>query len=103
MPRLRDAAEATGEELAAVREQFVTHFVIADLDFAGHLDLTGIREFGAKWARYCAWLYDQKQHRYRKDFLAEQIPHMQSLQVRLHAEDLHASLIRTVKTPEHTK
>lgn len=70
---LPDAAEATVEELAAVRQQFVTHFVIADLDFDGHLDLAGIREFGAKWARYCVWLYDQKQHRYTKDFLAEQM------------------------------
>jgi len=24
----------------------------------GHADLAGIREFGAKWARYCVWLYD---------------------------------------------
>ena len=42
MPLLRDAAEATEEELAAVREQFVTHFMIADLDFDGHPDLAGI-------------------------------------------------------------
>jgi hypothetical protein len=30
---LREATEATVEELAAVRKQFVTHFAIADLDF----------------------------------------------------------------------
>ena len=76
---LPDAAEATVEELAAVRKQFVTHFVIADLDFDGHPDLAGIREFGAKWARYCVWLYDQKQHRYGKDFLAEQMESLTSL------------------------
>ena len=70
---LPDAADAKVEELAAVRKQFVTHFVIADLDFDGHLDLAGIREFGAKWARYSVWLYDPKQHRYGKDFLAEQM------------------------------
>jgi hypothetical protein len=65
-PFLRDVGEAAPEELAAVREQFVAHFVIADLDFDGHADLAGIREFGAKWARYCVWLYDPKQHMYVK-------------------------------------
>jgi hypothetical protein len=79
-PLLRDAAEATEEELAAVREQFVTHFMIADLDFDGHPDLAGIRESGAKWARYCVWLYDQKQYWYGKDFLAEQMESLRNLQ-----------------------
>src|SRR5262249_36879897 len=27
----------------------------------------------AKWARYCVWLYDPKQHIFIKDFLAEQM------------------------------
>ena len=79
-PLLHDNAEATQEELAAVREQFVTHFMIADLDFDGHLDLAGIREFGAKWERYCVWLYDQKQRRYMKDFLAEQMELLTNLE-----------------------
>jgi hypothetical protein len=70
---LQDVAEPTPEELAAVREQFVTYFVIADLDFDSHPDLAGIREFGASWARYCVWLYDPKQHIYVKDFLAKQM------------------------------
>jgi hypothetical protein len=72
-PLLRDNAEATQEELAAVREQFVTQFMVTDLDFDGYLDLAGIREFGAKWARYCVWFYDTKQHIFIKDFLAEQM------------------------------
>ena len=79
-PLLRDAAEATEEELAAVHEQFVTHFMIAGLDFDGHPDLAGIRESGAKWARYCVWLYDQKQHWYGKDFLAEQMESLRNPQ-----------------------
>ena len=58
-PPLQGTAEASEEELAAVREQFVTHFM-TDLDFDGHLDPAGIREFGAKWARYCVWLYDRR-------------------------------------------
>jgi len=79
-PLLRDAAEAKEEELAAVHEQFVTHFMIAGLDFDGHPDLAGIRDSGAKWARYCVWLYDQKQHWYGKDFLAEQMESLRNPQ-----------------------
>jgi hypothetical protein len=72
-PLLRDNAEATQEELSAVREQFVTQFVAMDFDFDRHPDLAGIREFGAKWARYCVWLYDPRQHIFVKNFLAEQM------------------------------
>jgi hypothetical protein len=72
-PLLRDGAETTQEELAAVREQFVTKFEAKDFDFDRHPDLAGIREFGAKWARYCVWLYEPKEHRFVKTFLAEQM------------------------------
>jgi hypothetical protein len=70
---LRDNVEAKEEELGAVREQFVNQFATVDLDFDRHPDLAGIREFGAKWARYCVWLYDPNQHVFVKDFLAEQM------------------------------
>ena len=85
-PLLRDNAEATQEELAAVREQFVTQFVAMDFDFDRHPDLAGVREFGAKWARYCVWLYDPKQHIFVKNFLAEQmelLTNLSSLEVGL--------------------
>jgi hypothetical protein len=72
-PLLRDNVETKQEELAAVGEQFVTQFAALDLDFDRHPDLAGVREFGAKWARYCVWLYDPKQHIFVKDFLAEQM------------------------------
>ena len=35
---------------------------------------------GRNLARYCVWLYDQKQHRYGKDFLAEQMESLRNLQ-----------------------
>lgn len=70
---LRDEAEATQQELAAAREQFVTQIVATDLDSDGYSDLAGPREFGAKWARYCVWLYDPRQHVFVKSFLAEQM------------------------------
>ena len=72
-PLLRDNIDVRQEELAAVREQFVTQFVVADFDSDGNLDLAGIREFGAKWARYCVWLYHPTQRTFIKDFLAEQM------------------------------
>lgn len=77
---LRDNAAAAPDELAAVREQFLTQFVVRDLDSDGHPDLAGIREFGAKWARYCIWLYDPKQQLFAKDFLAEQMELMTNLE-----------------------
>lgn len=72
-PLLRDDVEATEQELATVRGKFVTQFEAMDLDSDGHPDLAGIREFGAKWARYCVWLYDPTQHIFVKNFLAEQM------------------------------
>jgi hypothetical protein len=45
-PLLRDNAEVTQEELAAVREQFVTQFVAMDFDSDRHPDLAGIRDSG---------------------------------------------------------
>jgi len=72
-PLLRDHVEATPQELATVGEQFVTQFEETDLDSDGHPDLAGIREFGAKWAKYCVWLYDPSQHIFVKNFLAEQM------------------------------
>jgi hypothetical protein len=53
---------------------------VHDLDSDQHPDLAGIREFGAKWARYCVWLYDPKQHFFAKDFLAEQMELMTNLE-----------------------
>ena len=77
---LRDNTAASRDELAAVQEQFSGQFVVRDLDSDQHPDLAGIREFGAKWARNCVWLYDPKQHFFVKDFLAEQMELMTNLE-----------------------
>jgi len=79
-PLQRDNVGSTPGELAAVREHFVSQFVSADFDSDGWPDLAGVREFGAKWARYCVWLYDAKQHRFIKDFLAEQMELLTNLE-----------------------
>ena len=72
-PLLRDSSAPTDSELVAVREQFVLRFEVKDLDFDGYQDLIGIRELGAKWARYCVWFYEPQQHTFVRDFLAEQM------------------------------
>jgi len=72
-PLLRDEVEASEQELATEREIFVTQFEAKDLDSDGYPDLAGIRVFGAKWVRFCVWLYDPRQHIFVKDFLAEQM------------------------------
>lgn len=72
-PLLRDNSAPTDSELATAREQFVSKFEVKDLDFEGHNDLMGIREFGAKWSRHCVWFYNRTQHIFVKDFLAEQM------------------------------
>ena len=85
-PLLRDNSTPTDSELAAARDQFVLRFEAKDLDFDGHIDLIGIREFGAKWARYCVWLYDPLQGLFVKDFLAEQMELLANLAVNVDSE-----------------
>ena len=80
-PLLRDNSAPTDSELVAVRKQFVLRFEAKDLDFDGHKDLMGIREFGAKWARYCVWRYDPQRDIFVKDFLAEQMEPLANLSV----------------------
>jgi hypothetical protein len=68
-------------------EEFVTHSVAEDLNFDGYVDVKAPRDFGAKWRRYCVWLFDP-QFRNRvggpvfiKDSLAEQMELLYNLQV----------------------
>jgi hypothetical protein len=70
---LRDNSAPAETELTGVREQFILRFEVQDLDFDGHKDLMGVRDFGAKWARYCVWLYSPQQHIFVTDFLAQQM------------------------------
>lgn len=70
---LRDESAPTSGELEAVREQFVSHFETEDLNFDGYADLKAPREFGAKWAQYCVWLFDPVNHGFVRDSLALQM------------------------------
>jgi len=81
-PLSRDEPKAT--ELEAVAQEFVAGFAAEDLDFDGYMDLKGPWEFGAKWVRYCVWLYDPESHTfsgaYKKRPLAEQMELLYNLQ-----------------------
>jgi hypothetical protein len=75
-PLLGDSAYADDVAIKSVAEEFVSHFELEDLNFDGYLDLKGVREFGAKWGRYCVWLFDPTNHRFNdfvQDGLAEQM------------------------------
>ena len=78
-PLVRENPAPTPGELAGVRELFVTRFEAKDLNADGHADLMGVREFGAKWARYCVWLYDPEQKLFAKDLVAEQMELLSNL------------------------
>jgi hypothetical protein len=77
---LRDVAHPTSAELEAVRRQFVLNFRSEDLNFDGYSDLQGPREFGAKWGRYCVWLFDPASHSFITDDLAEQMEMLYNLE-----------------------
>jgi len=77
---LRDEAQPTGPELEAVRQQFVLNFKSEDLNFDGYADLKGPCEFGAKWGRYCVWLFDPKRHMFVTDYLAQQMELLYNLE-----------------------
>ena len=89
---LRESTAPTETELAGVREQFVSGFEVEDLDFDGYKDLMGIREFGAKWARYCVWLYDPKRHIFVTDSLAQQMELLANLSPSANGEILTSHL-----------
>jgi len=79
-PLLRDESSPTAPELAAIDQQFVVNFAAEDLNFDGYLDLKAPREFGAKWGRYCVWLFDSTIRQFVNDGLAEQMELLYNLE-----------------------
>jgi len=77
---LRNELGPTALELAGMDEQFVVNFAIEDLNFDGYPDLKAPREFGAKWGRYCVWLFDPTNRRFMNDGLAEQMELLYNLE-----------------------
>jgi hypothetical protein len=82
-----DVSSSTGKRVqtltceAKMPAIFVDAFEVQDLDMDGHPDLRGPREFGAKWYRYCVWLFDPSSQWFVRDFLAEQMELLYNLQV----------------------
>lgn len=85
-PLLRDNLNPSDSELEAVRARFVDQFAVLDLNMDGYPDLMGPREFGAKWARYCVWLFDPLTRRFVNGSLAKQMEELYNLSV---DPDLH--------------
>jgi hypothetical protein len=95
-PLLRDESQPATAELAAVREQFVARFEVEDLNFDGYPDLKAPREFGAKWARYCVWLFDPASRTFMRNTLAEQLELLYNLQ----ADHKHSRIIAGSISPD---
>jgi len=74
---------------------FVDGFKVQDLDMDGYPDLSGTREFGAKWERSCIWLFDPSSQWFVRDFLAEQMELLVNLQV----DSVHHRLISSTIGP----
>ena len=62
-------------------ELFVREFAVEDLDIDGYKDARGVRDFGAKWERYCVWLFDPQSRMFIKTFLAQQMELLVNLEV----------------------
>ena len=78
---LRDNAAASNLELQAASEIFVSHFQVADFNFDGYPDFIAPREFGAKWAKYCVWLFDPDTGKFVSGFLSTQLEQLSNLSV----------------------
>src|SRR5262245_39447249 len=60
---------------------FVRGFAVEDLDFDGNKDARSVRDFGAKWERYCVWLFDPQSQMFVRSFLAQQMELLTNLEV----------------------
>ncbi len=66
-------AEITANVIAAHAEYFVSGVTAKDLDFDGLPDIQAVRDFGAKFAEYCVWLYAPNQCRFEGNQLSHQM------------------------------
>jgi hypothetical protein len=62
-------------------ESFVSGLKTTDLDFDGLPDILAVRDFGAKWAKYCVWLYDPGSGTFVEDALSRQMEDLVNLTV----------------------
>jgi hypothetical protein len=73
--------ETTARVLDYHAESFVSGLKVTDLDFDGLPDILAARDFGAKWVRYCVWLFDPNQGRFIQDALSHQMEDLVNLTV----------------------
>jgi hypothetical protein len=66
-------AETTANVIDYHAERFVSGVTAKDLDFDGLPDIQALRDFGAKFAEYCVWLYAPNQGRFEGNQLSHQM------------------------------
>ena len=62
-------------------EVFVSELKITDVDFDGLSDILAPRDFGAKWRKYCVWLFSPAQGKFIRDPLSQQMEDLVNLTV----------------------
>ena len=80
-PKIAVDADMTARILGSHAETFVSGLQATDLDFDGLLDILATRDFGAKWATYCVWLFDPNQGRFIQNPLSRQMEDLENLTV----------------------
>jgi hypothetical protein len=80
-PEIAVDAATTASVLDYHDESFVSGLQTTDLDFDGLPDILAVRDFGAKWAKYCIWLFDPNQGRFIQDPLSRQMEELVNLTV----------------------
>jgi hypothetical protein len=62
---------------------FVAGLETRDLDFDGLPDIMAVRDYGAKWATHCVWLYHPDRGRFIENALSRQMEDLENLEVDL--------------------
>lgn len=80
-PKIAVDADMTTRILDSHAGTFVSGLQATDLDFDGLPDILATRDFGAKWATYCVWLFDPNQGRFIQNPLSRQMEDLENLTV----------------------
>jgi hypothetical protein len=76
---LRDSPSPSEGELDDARHRFVANIKVEDINLDGYADVMALREYGAKWGKYCVWLYDPQSHKFVKGALADELESLSNI------------------------
>jgi hypothetical protein len=74
-------AETRARVFSIHDEIFVSGAKVVDANFDGLPDIMAVRDGGAKWGRYCVWLFDPKQGRFTQNSASRQMEDLDNLTV----------------------